>query len=212
MNIKYIIWNLLPIFIKKKIFKKIVWSEIISYWSFDLTDYLEKRIVIWKNAYIWENIKMFTLKTTKINIWKYTSIASWTKIITYNHWINYPTPHVNQWRKRIEFKLTDKYNSNDINIWNDVWIWFNCIILPWVSIWDWAVIWAWAIVSKSIEPYAVIVWNPWNEVKKRFNNQVIDFLKNTKWWDWTEERIKDNSVFFNTDLSDYQWDLTLLIK
>lgn len=210
MKIKYLIWNLCPKFIKKKVFNKILWNNNIQFWSFDLTDFFNKRIILWENIYIWENVKIFTSETTMVNIWKYVSIASWCRIITYNHWINFPSPHINQCKKRIKFSWNDK--SWDINIWNDVWIWFNCIILAWVTIWDGAVIWAWAIVSKNIEPYSIVVWNPWIVVKKRFREDIINFLLDIKWWNWTDEKIKLNSYFFNTDLNSYNWNIIELLK
>lgn len=210
MKIKYIIWSLFPKFIKEKIFKKIVKNNHIPFLTFDLTDFFSRRINIWENVYIWENVKLLTIENTKVNIWKYSSIASWCRIITYNHNINFPSPHLNQWKKRIDY--IGKHKVWDINIWNDVWIWFNCIILPWVTIWDWAVIWAWAIVSKNVEPYSIVVWNPWLEVKKRFKKEIIDFLLELKWWDWSEEKIKLNSEFFNIDLTNYYWDITKIVK
>ena len=77
----------------------------------------------------------------------------------------------------------------DTVIWNDVWIGQNTTILPWIYIWDWAIIWANSVVSKDVEPYTIVAWNPVKVIRKRFDNELIELLEKFKWWDKSIDEI-----------------------
>ena len=77
----------------------------------------------------------------------------------------------------------------DTVIWNDVWIGQNTTILPWIHIWDWAIIWANSVVSKDVEPYTIVAWNPVKVIRKRFDNELIELLEKFKWWDKSIDEI-----------------------
>lgn len=94
--------------------------------------------------------------------------------------------------KLTNYPFKDPIESKNTTIWNDVWIWCNSIILPWVNIWNWVVIWAWSIVTKDIPDYAIAVWNPAKVVKYRFDENTINEITKSKWWDWNINEIKNN--------------------
>ena len=80
--------------------------------------------------------------------------------------------------------------KGDVRIGNDVWIGKEAIILSGVNIGDGAVIGARSLVTKDIEPYAIVGGNPAREIRKRFENQIIEELLKIRWWEWPAERIK----------------------
>lgn len=82
--------------------------------------------------------------------------------------------------------------KGDTIIGNDVWIGQNVTILPGVQIGDGAIIAANSTVSKNVKPYHVVSGNPASIVKRRFEEDIIQFLLKLKWWDWPIEKITKN--------------------
>jgi acetyltransferase-like isoleucine patch superfamily enzyme len=80
-------------------------------------------------------------------------------------------------------------SKGDIIIGNDVWIGWGSTILSGVTIGDGAVVGAEAVVAKDIAPYSIVVGNPAREVKKRFDDETIEYLLELKWWDWEEDKV-----------------------
>ena len=39
-------------------------------------------------------------------------------------------------------------------------------------------------------------------IKKRYNEEVIKFLEELKWWDWDDKKIRTNEKFFYTNLNE----------
>jgi virginiamycin A acetyltransferase len=59
-----------------------------------------------------------------------------------------------------------------------------------------------AVVTKNVPPYTIVVGNPARVVKYRYENpDVISFLQEIKWWDWSDEKIKRNKEFFFKNLA-----------
>ncbi|WP_081668970.1 CatB-related O-acetyltransferase [Butyrivibrio sp. VCB2001] len=82
-------------------------------------------------------------------------------------------------------------SKGDIVIGNDVWIGANATVLSGVNIGDGCVVGSNTVVSKSVEPYSIIVGNPGRVVKERFLPNHIDMLMEMKWWDWDYQKIFD---------------------
>lgn len=87
-------------------------------------------------------------------------------------------------------------NHYQIIIGNDVWIGCDVTILGGVRIGNGAIIGAGAVIAKDVPPYAVVAGNPARIVKFRFAQDVIDKLQEIKWWNWPEEKIKENVSLF----------------
>lgn len=83
-------------------------------------------------------------------------------------------------------------NKGDIIVGNDVWIGFEAVILSGVTIGDGAVIGSRAVVTRDVPPYTVVGGLPARVIHRRFDEQTIETLLQLKWWDWPEERIREN--------------------
>ena len=89
--------------------------------------------------------------------------------------------------------VTDAWdNKGDIVIGNDVWIGYEAVILAGVTIGDGAVIGTRAVVTKDVPPYTIVGGVPAKPIRKRFPEGTIELLLKLKWWDWTEERIRQH--------------------
>lgn len=81
--------------------------------------------------------------------------------------------------------------AGDTVIGNDVWIGSEAIVMPGVTIGDGAVIGTRALVTKDVEPYAIVGGNPAKIIRKRFGEENIAKLLELRWWDWSEEELRD---------------------
>lgn len=82
--------------------------------------------------------------------------------------------------------------KGDTVIGNDVWIGQNVTIMPGIQIGDGAIISSNATVVKNVEPYAIYGGNPAKLIKKRFADEIVEFLLKLQWWNWDEEKIFHN--------------------
>jgi virginiamycin A acetyltransferase len=102
----------------------------------------------------------------------------------------------------ITLSTDDKIEERKIiKIGNDVFIGANVTVLDGVTIGDGAVIGAGAVVSKDIPPYAIAVGCPIKVIRYRFNEAQIEALLKIRWWDFTEDQLKDvEKMFFDIDV------------
>lgn len=82
--------------------------------------------------------------------------------------------------------------KGDTIVGNDVWFGQNVTVMPGVHIGDGAIIAANSVVTKDIPPYCVAGGNPCIVRKKRFDDELIEYLLALKWWDWDTEKIFRN--------------------
>ena len=82
--------------------------------------------------------------------------------------------------------------KGDTVVGNDVWIGQNVTVMPGVHIGDGAIIAANSVVTKDVPAYHVAGGNPAGILKRRFDDQLIAYLLELKWWDWTQEKIFNN--------------------
>ena len=87
--------------------------------------------------------------------------------------------------------IFDWRRKDKVIIGNDVWIGHNAIIMPGVTIGNGAIIGSGAVVTHDVSPYTVVVGVPAKPIKKRFNDEIIDKIQKSKWWDWPHEQIKE---------------------
>ena len=82
--------------------------------------------------------------------------------------------------------------KGDTVVGNDVWIGQNVTVMPGVHIGDGAIIGTDSVVASDIPPYSIAVGNPCRVVRKRFDEELIDYLLQIRWWDWDIEKINRN--------------------
>jgi acetyltransferase-like isoleucine patch superfamily enzyme len=198
------VWSLVPRVTRNLILKiRLKWKNpniaLDATIICELNEIESWRIQIGRWTYLWNNVELRSCEWAGIQIWKFCSIAANLYAITYNHPTEYISSHVNQVSQKIE--LNQDYKKQAIKIGNDVWIWTWVTILPGIEIWDGAIIGAWSIVTKNIDSYSIWAWNPAKKIKDRFSDDVRKKLNSIKWWDWSDEMIQKNEIFFNSKIS-----------
>ena len=61
-----------------------------------------------------------------------------------------------------------------------------------VTIGDGAIVGTRAVVTKDVAPYSIVGGVPAKEIRKRFDNDTIKKLQDMQWWNWADEKVKDN--------------------
>lgn len=159
-----------------------------------------KNIIVWDFTYIADSdfeshvTHFYEWNDDKLIIWKFCQIWAWVEFIM--NWANHQMNAIStfpfytlEWREQTPPPKEDLPLKWDTVIGNDVWIGQNVTILPWVHIWDWAIIWANSVVSKNIDPYTIVAWNPIKIIRKRFDDELIELLENFKWRDKSIDEI-----------------------
>jgi acetyltransferase-like isoleucine patch superfamily enzyme len=135
-------------------------------------------------------------ENARLKVGNFCSIADEVVILLGgNHrtdWVTtYPFPAIEDWPDASKI-VGHPATKGDVVIGNDVWIGYGATILSGVTIGDGAVIGSRAVVAKNVSPYSIAAGNPAREIKKRFNDEVIEILLKLKWWNWSDKKIRDN--------------------
>jgi len=83
-------------------------------------------------------------------------------------------------------------SKGDVQIGNDVWLGHSCIILSGVTIGNGAVVAAGSVVVKDVPSFAIVGGNPASVIRFRFDTKTISELEGSKWWDWSDAKVKEN--------------------
>ena len=102
---------------------------------------------------------------------------------------------------------TRERTKGGVTIGNDVWIATDVLILSGVTIGDGCCIGARSVVTRDLPPYSICVGTPCKPVKKRYSAEMIKFLNELKWWNWSDQKIKRNKRFFMLNLNEVSVDL-----
>lgn len=95
-----------------------------------------------------------------------------------------------------EFIYAD-HENNSVSIGNDVWIGYGALIMEGVKIGDGSIIGACSLVTHDVQPYTIVGGIPAKTIKKRFDDNEIEFLLKYKWWDLPEDWIRKNVMDFS---------------
>ena len=93
-----------------------------------------------------------------------------------------------------EYKYTDEEKKYYVEIGCDVWIGANVLILNGVHIGDGAIIAAGAVVTKDVADYSIVGGVPAKEIRKRFNDEDIAFLRIHPYWLQPEEWLEKHAA------------------
>lgn len=130
------------------------------------------------------------------SIGKYCSLSWNLSIGGGSHDYTHTSMYTDYWYKRtfgIELQqLAENKKNYKTFIGNDVWIGAGAQILSGITIGDGCVIGAGAIVTKDIPPYSIVTGIPGKIQRKRFDEDIIEMLLQLRWWDWSEDKIKNN--------------------
>ncbi len=131
---------------------------------------------------------------TSLRIGKYCSIS--THVIIFlgsehrTDWVStYPFPYL--WKEASSTK-GHPFSKGDVIIGNDVYIGYHVTILSGVTVGDGAAIGAGSVITKDVPPYAIVAGNPARIVRYRFDQETIQKLLRIKWWNWPDEKVKEN--------------------
>jgi len=80
---------------------------------------------------------------------------------------------------------------------NDVWIGMGCYVKAGVTIHTGAVVGMGSVVTHDIPPYEIWAGNPARFIRKRFDENTIEKLLNSEWWDWSDSKIAETAVMFD---------------
>jgi len=132
-------------------------------------------------------------------IGKFCSIASHVRINPGNHPMDRVTQHHLTYR-RVRYQLADTNDQRVFNwrrahwvtIGNDVWIGHSATIMAGVSIGNGAVIGAGSVVTKDVAPYTIVAGVPAKPIRKRFSDELIKEITDSRWWDWDRQTIENH--------------------
>lgn len=143
----------------------------------------------------------------KLIIGKFCAIGRGVEFIMNgaNHQINaittYPFNIMSNGWDRVPMLLENLPIKDDTIVGNDVWIGQNVTIMPGIKIGNGAIIAANSVITKDIPAYCIAGGNPIKIIRKRFDDELIDFLQDLKWWDWSAEKITANlDILLSPDL------------
>lgn len=95
----------------------------------------------------------------------------------------------------------DEHPKNDlsafsIEIGNDVLIGDGATLIGPLTIGDGAIVGARTVVTKNVEPYSIVVGSPAKVIGKRFNDEQINAIIESGWWNWDYEKLKSSANDF----------------
>lgn len=181
-------------------FSRIRYSVLGSHVKIDRNNFLT-HVEIGDNSYTGPFDMIF-----KCKIGSYTSISYGVTIGPPEH--NYSRISTHPFIYDSFYEIFDKEETllnekidRELEIGNDVWIGCNSTILRGIKIGDGAIVGANSLVNKDIPPYAIVAGSPAKIIKFRFSEKVIEKLLDIKWWEWSKDRIKQNSNIFKEAVS-----------
>lgn len=149
-----------------------------------------------KYSYIGNNC---TVVSTTIG--SFCSIADNVIIGGASHPVNWvstsPVFHQGKNILRKHFSNHPFITTNKTIIKNDVWIGANCLIKSGVSIENGAVLGMGSVVTKNVGAYVIWAGNPAKIIRKRFDDETIKILLESKWWNRSDMLLKELALEMN---------------
>ena len=141
-----------------------------------------------------------------VKIGKFCSFAPEVKIfLNSDHPTNLPStfPFKTLLLQETPWPNRDAVTNGSVCIGNDVWVGTRSMLMSGITIGDGAIIAAGSVVTKNVDPYEIVGGVPAQRIRFRFTNQEINSMLRIKWWDWTDEKIKENIYLFYSNISQF---------
>ena len=134
----------------------------------------------------------------RIKIGNYCSFAGNISILTVNHHLDWFTTHpiLSDDINRDKFGIFVNKNKDLglTEIGNDVWVGQNVVILSGCKkVGNGAVIGAGSIVTHDVPPYCIVAGNPAKIIRMRFNNETIERLETSRWWEMSAQKLHNEA-------------------
>ncbi len=102
-----------------------------------------------------------------------------------------------------ELQSNIRIKDKNIFIGDDVWIAEAVTIMSGVKIGSGAIIGTKSVITKDVEPYSVVVGAN-RIVRYRYTDEQIEKLLKIKWWDWSDEKVKENvPLLHSTNIQEF---------
>jgi virginiamycin A acetyltransferase len=137
-----------------------------------------------------------------IEIGKYCQLGPYVSMYAKNHPSEYISSYVG--RRLFNGELQTHNIDEPIRIGNDVWIGHGAIILKGVYVGNGAIVGAGSVVTKKIPDYAIVVGNPAQIMRMRFDDEIVELLNQLAWWDRTSQQIDQMKDLFFTNIRDHR--------
>ncbi|WP_157804963.1 CatB-related O-acetyltransferase [Confluentibacter lentus] len=145
-----------------------------------------------------------------VSIGAFCSFGNNVSIITSNHDTNFLCSqgylYRNYFKKNHPGEDANPPNiertKGPVYIGNDVWIGDNVTVLSGVKIGNGASIGTGTIVTKDVGDFEVHAGIPNKKIKLRFNKDIIELIQETKWWNWSDKKIRCNEKIFHLNLNE----------
>src|SRR5690606_29753558 len=181
--------TMFQIFSKDKIFKT---NRILT----------SKKVFVGRNSFYNENFKV--LGDQFVRIGSFCSFGRNVTVITVNHDYNFTSSQGYLYRKYFNsphpgeamVHPTKVRTRGPVEIGDDVWIGDNVIITSGVQIGPGACVAAGSVITKNVNPYEIVGGVPARHIKYRFDSAVISKMLASKWWEWSDKKIKESYKFF----------------
>ncbi|SEA01891.1 transferase hexapeptide (six repeat-containing protein) [Pseudobutyrivibrio sp. ACV-2] len=160
-------------------------------YSGTLREYTEKNYRVSVGMYTYGSCfeKRFNLGG-QAEIGRYCSVAADVHYLAANHPIDFITTSAIFFNKRFSHFEVKDVERHKLTVGNDVWIGSRVIITSSCSkIGNGAIIGAGSVVTHDVEPYTIVAGNPAKLIRKRFTDEQIQEIENSKWWDYTPQEL-----------------------
>lgn len=152
------------------------------------------RVTLGRHSYGIPTVHVFNHDETRLVIGNFVSIAAGVSfVLGGNHPTGASTTFPLRARLGLGYQPRDRHpwSKGDIVVEHDAWIASNVTVLSGVRIGVGAVVAAGAVVTQDIPAYAIAAGVPARVIGWRFAPEVADRLLATRWWEWSDETIRE---------------------
>tara|TARA_A100001011_G_C13879769_1_gene662464 strand:- start:28 stop:585 length:558 start_codon:yes stop_codon:yes gene_type:complete len=144
--------------------------------------------------------------SSKLKIGKFCSFGPEVKIfLNSDHPTNLPStfPLKTLLLQKSPWPNQDVISKGDVSIGSDVWVGARSMIMSGINIGHGAIVAAGSIVTKDVGPYEMVGGVPAKTIKFRFTKKQIQAMLRIQWWNWSDNKIKEEISLFYSDISKF---------